>query len=163
MDPYPESWLKRFALSMFVLAVLAVSMTSSVPHALTQGGATEAPTGFDDLTNGLVDQATHDGDRMLFERRLEILDGLGPVYNAQSCAECHQNPRSGGISEITNLRAGHDDDLEALDAAGRLHDARICLSRNISATTRRTTWGLHVYDVGRALATGRTHRERPKR
>jgi CxxC motif-containing protein (DUF1111 family) len=104
---------------MFVLAVVAVSMTSSVPPALSQGGPTEAPTGFDDLTNGLVDQATHDGDWMLFERRLEILDGLGPVYNAQSCAECHQNPRSGGISQITNLRAGHDDDFgNFVDAPG---------------------------------------------
>ena len=35
--------------------------------------------------------------------------GLGPVYNAQSCAECHQNPVSGGISQISELRAGHFD------------------------------------------------------
>ena len=37
----------------------------------------------------------------------EISDGLGPVYNAQSCRECHQNPVTGGISQISELRAGH--------------------------------------------------------
>ena len=31
-----------------------------------------------------------------FEERDEIAEGLGPVYNAQSCAECHQNPVAGG-------------------------------------------------------------------
>ena len=33
-------------------------------------------------------------------------DGLGPVYNAQSCRECHQSPMSGGASQVTVLRAG---------------------------------------------------------
>jgi CxxC motif-containing protein (DUF1111 family) len=33
-------------------------------------------------------------------------DGLGPVYNAQSCRECHQSPMSGGSSQVTVLRAG---------------------------------------------------------
>ena len=38
--------------------------------------------------------------------REDIADGLGPVYNAQACAECHQNPVSGATSQITELRAG---------------------------------------------------------
>ena len=71
--------------------------------------AEEAPTGFDDETNGLVDQDTHDRDRVTFEEVDDIAKGLGPVYNAQSCKECHQNPVTGGISQITELRAGHND------------------------------------------------------
>jgi CxxC motif-containing protein (DUF1111 family) len=67
---------------------------------------TEAPAGFDSLTNGLVDQATFDADREAFEERDGVADGLGPVYNAQSCGECHQSPLTGGISQITELRAG---------------------------------------------------------
>ncbi len=73
----------------------------------------EAPTGLDDNTNDFVDQAQHDMDRETFEVRDKILPdatqggGLGPVYNAQSCAECHQNPVSGAVSQITELRAGH--------------------------------------------------------
>jgi CxxC motif-containing protein (DUF1111 family) len=35
--------------------------------------------------------------------------GLGPVYNGRACAECHQNPVSGGASQFTELRAGHRD------------------------------------------------------
>jgi len=72
-------------------------------------GGTEAPTGMDTLTNGMVTQAVHDGDRVTFEERDDVTKGLGPVYNAQSCAECHQNPVTGGISQISELRAGHND------------------------------------------------------
>jgi len=67
---------------------------------------TEAPTGFDGLTNGFVDQETFDSDKDEFEDREDIASGLGPVYNAQSCGECHQSPVTGGVSQITELRAG---------------------------------------------------------
>src|SRR5215471_11643502 len=71
---------------------------------------TEAPMGFDDQTidPAFVTQATHDGDRTLFEE-IENIDkaGLGPLYNAQSCRECHQNPTSGGASQVVERRAGH--------------------------------------------------------
>ena len=66
----------------------------------------EAPAGFDGQTNGLVPQIQHDLDRDTFNEQESIADGLGPVYNAQSCAECHQTPVTGGISQITELRAG---------------------------------------------------------
>jgi Di-haem oxidoreductase, putative peroxidase len=66
----------------------------------------EAPTGFDDKTNGFVSQGQHTADQEAFEEVDFITDGLGPVYNAQSCRECHQNPVTGGISQITELRGG---------------------------------------------------------
>src|SRR3989442_872771 len=69
--------------------------------------ADEAPTGFDNLTNGFVDQDTFQADLAKFEQVEAIADGLGPLYNAQSCRECHQNPVSGAASQITELRAGH--------------------------------------------------------
>ncbi len=68
---------------------------------------TEAPAAFDRQTNGLVDPATHTADQDKFEEVEEISDGLGPLYNTQSCRECHQNPDSGGVSQITELRVGH--------------------------------------------------------
>jgi CxxC motif-containing protein (DUF1111 family) len=74
-----------------------------------QGAPPEAPAGFDGLTNGVVDQTTHQADQVKFEEVENIADGLGPIYNAQSCRECHQNPVSGGISQITELRVGHRD------------------------------------------------------
>jgi CxxC motif-containing protein (DUF1111 family) len=84
------------AVTLFTLALgVAVSPTS------------EAPTGFDDKSNGMVDDATHQADRAKFDDVETVSDGLGPLYNAQSCRECHQNPTSGGTSQITELRVGH--------------------------------------------------------
>src|SRR5437016_4835231 len=70
---------------------------------------TEAPAGFDNKTNGFLLQSVFEAARGTFEERDSIADGLGPVYNAQSCAECHQNPVPGGISQVTEVRAGYRD------------------------------------------------------
>ena len=69
----------------------------------------EAPTGFDNRSNGLVDDATHAADQAKFEEVEAVSDGLGPLYNTQSCRECHQNPTTGGSSQVTELRVGHHD------------------------------------------------------
>jgi len=69
----------------------------------------EAPAGFDNKSNGLVDAATHTADQTKFDETEAIADGLGPLYNAQSCRECHQNPTSGGSSQVSELRVGHRD------------------------------------------------------
>lgn len=37
-------------------------------------------------------------------------DGLGPAFNGTSCAVCHSVPAIGGISSITEIRAGHVDE-----------------------------------------------------
>lgn len=107
--------LKISVLLLFAAAlVLPFSYTSSV-----QGqGATEAPRGFDNVFNGFGTQAQFNADKETFEERDEIADGLGPVYNAQACSECHQNPVTGGISQITELRAGHFDGVNFIDQAG---------------------------------------------
>ena len=68
--------------------------------------AQEAPSGFDGQTNGMIDSTTHTADQMVFQEVEEADEGLGPIYNAQSCAECHQNPTTGGISQVTELRVG---------------------------------------------------------
>jgi CxxC motif-containing protein (DUF1111 family) len=68
---------------------------------------TEAPTGFDNKSNGVVDDATHQADQTKFEEVEQLSDGLGPLYNAQSCRECHQSPVSGAASQVAELRVGH--------------------------------------------------------
>jgi CxxC motif-containing protein (DUF1111 family) len=67
----------------------------------------EAPAAFDNRSNGLVDDAAHQADQKIFDETEGVEDGLGPLYNAQSCRECHQNPTSGGASQIMELRVGH--------------------------------------------------------
>jgi len=102
------TYLKILIFFLFTVA-LALPVWSARPVA--SQAATEAPAGFDTLTNDatFVSQATHDGDRDTFEEVDGVTKGLGPVFNAQSCAACHQNPVTGGISQISELRAGHSD------------------------------------------------------
>src|SRR5271154_6948438 len=69
--------------------------------------STEAPTGFDNTSNGVTNDATHQADLTTFDEVEKLSDGLGPLYNAQSCRECHQNPVSGAASQVTELRVGH--------------------------------------------------------
>jgi CxxC motif-containing protein (DUF1111 family) len=83
--------------------------------------ATEAPTGFDNLTNGFDKQgpdfetldednvkalASFNDNRFIFEEQEKPDEGLGPTYNAQSCGECHQNVATGGASQIAEHRTG---------------------------------------------------------
>ncbi len=66
----------------------------------------EAPAGFDNKTNGSITQTEFEIALATFVEQEEVDEGLGPVYNAQSCGECHQSPVTGGISQINELRAG---------------------------------------------------------
>jgi CxxC motif-containing protein (DUF1111 family) len=83
------------------LAVLSLILSSSVSR------LTEAPAGFDNKSNGVTDDATHQADETKFDEVEQLSDGLGPLYNAQSCRECHQSPVSGAASQVTELRVGH--------------------------------------------------------
>jgi len=73
---------------------------------LISQAVTEAPTGFDNQSNGMLSSGQFKQAAKAFEEREGIDDGIGPTYNAQSCAECHQNPVTGAISQITEQRAG---------------------------------------------------------
>jgi CxxC motif-containing protein (DUF1111 family) len=96
-------------LSLVTAFAVAIAISTASRHGVSSQTTSEAPAGFDNLTNGLVTQAQFDADKLTFEERDEIADGLGPVYNAQACSECHQNPVTGGISQITEFRCGHQD------------------------------------------------------
>jgi CxxC motif-containing protein (DUF1111 family) len=83
----------------------ALVAAASLGLALVAGSQIlDAPTGFDNESNGLVNDSTHQADQTKFDEVEGLADGLGPLYNAQSCRECHQNPTSGGPSQITELR-----------------------------------------------------------
>lgn len=94
-----------FAIAVIVLLGLAAhSRDQASPQ------APEALTGFDDQSNGFSDPARRQADQKVFEEIEHITpDGLGPIYNAQSCRECHQTPVTGATSQVTELRVGHLD------------------------------------------------------
>jgi CxxC motif-containing protein (DUF1111 family) len=103
----------RFLLTAFFVTAFAsaLAFSQNLPHRVTiPPGATEAFAAFDDKTNGFVAaQADHVADAMQFNEHESLTQGLGPLYNADSCGSCHLNPVTGGISEVTELRAGHID------------------------------------------------------
>ena len=100
------------------------SRGSSIPEGPPPPGqapATEAPTGFDNVTNGFDPQGmdfekinehnvkagrSFNDNRFIFEEVEKNADGLGPTYNAQSCRECHQNVVTGGASQVAEHRTG---------------------------------------------------------
>jgi CxxC motif-containing protein (DUF1111 family) len=69
-------------------------------------GPEEAPAAFDDKTNGFTQKDEFDAVHKSFMEEDDIAKGLGPVYNATSCVACHQNPITGGSSQIAEIRAG---------------------------------------------------------
>src|SRR6266550_5671686 len=94
-------------LSILTTAAWLIAATwALLPGSVFTQGFTEAPTGFGNGTNGFVDQDTFNAARDSFAEQESIAEGLGPVYNAQSCGECHQNPITGGISQVVEQRAG---------------------------------------------------------
>jgi len=90
----------RLATPLLVLVLAAPVLL------LAAVAATEAPAGFDNQTNGFEPQSAMDADRAAFERAEQPADGLGPLYNASACGACHDNPVTGGLSQIAELRAG---------------------------------------------------------
>lgn len=97
---------------------LGITTTTARSRAGQSRVATEAPVGFDSLSNGFVDQATFDADRTAFASVETAEDGIGPVYNAASCAECHANPVIGGASQVLEMRAGHFDGTSFIEHPG---------------------------------------------
>src|SRR5260370_13324611 len=82
----------KVLIGLSLLAVALFSLASTLP---------EAPTGFDNKTNGLADDATHAADQVKFDEIEQISDGLGPLDNAQSCRDRHQHPTSGRSSLLS--------------------------------------------------------------
>jgi CxxC motif-containing protein (DUF1111 family) len=110
-----------------LFAVTALVFAATLPNSVKGfNDIQEAPTTdlnvlTDDLYNGFGDKGapvddcarepvpnrSFEDNKFIFEERESPEDGVGPTYNAQGCADCHQNPETGGVSQIRELRAGH--------------------------------------------------------
>src|SRR5262249_10676269 len=120
-----------------ILAMLAWTLAGAQDrHPAKKGPVSpqlpEAPVGFDNKSNGMVDDQTHQADQAKFDEVEDVADGLGALDKAQSCRECHQNPTSGGASQITELRVGH------LGPDHRFRDPDIPIARGTEIISGRT-------------------------
>jgi len=141
---------------------LAVTIGFS-DRAATQGPApvVDAPTGFDDQDNGFAEEFCEDQDALVnspnspmippdecnLDAAIEeftgpegIADGLGPVFNAAGCGECHATPVLGASSQINERRAGLFDGLQFVEHPGGslIHD------RAIDASIQETVLPQHT-------------------
>ncbi|PYR64845.1 MAG: hypothetical protein DMF88_21915 [Acidobacteria bacterium] len=114
----------------------------------TTGGVTDAPTGFDGLSNGFAEeycanqqalrnspyspeipaaQCNFDAAVNQFAEIEGIEDGIGPVFNATSCGGCHAVPVLGGSTQVTEKRAGFFDGYTFFEHPGGslIHDRAI--------------------------------------
>ncbi len=138
--------MRYIVLFLFIGAVIAVVAQQSV---------TEAPAGFTtptvqqtisptgELTVNAGSQSVSNGineppgdtfalDQAQFERRHDLTTGLGPEFNATSCAECHQNVVTGAASQFTEERVGHN------DANGNFVNPTILINNGADTITGRS-------------------------
>jgi len=126
---------------LLALAIrLAVGVTG-IGQQPTQS-ATEAPSGFStpsfdgdhSVSNGISEPPgdTFALDQQIYEKNHSAREDLGPVYNATACVSCHENPNSGGASQITELRIGHN------DANGNFVNPTIFINDGIDTITGRS-------------------------
>lgn len=110
------------AIAVALVAGLAQQSAQQSTQSTSERKLTEAPAGFTtptlqsnpgskSVSNGIPEPPndTFALDQANFEAREGNDSGLGPVYNATICVDCHQNPVTGGPSQITEIRAGHLD------------------------------------------------------
>ena len=134
--------MKSKYISILILLLAVVAMDIAV---IAREYATEAPAGFDTptLAQNPGSQSISDGiaqppgdtyalDQTKFEQDHDASTGLGPVFNARACADCHQNPVSGGSSQFTEIRAGH------LDKDGNFVAATVPINDGASTIANRS-------------------------
>ena len=95
--------MPRIQIGLILLPLaISVALVAAAPQ------PTEAPVGLGNTTNGMTDQPTFDADLAQFSEIEGLPDGLGPLFNDTSCANCHKDAGVTGTgSQNKELRAGY--------------------------------------------------------
>jgi CxxC motif-containing protein (DUF1111 family) len=109
--------LKWVSVAVLLVGAMAIGFAGVAQQAPTEASAGfDTPTlaqnpGSNSLSNGIAEPPgdSYALDQTKFEQDHDASSGLGPLFNARACADCHQNPVSGGASQFTEIRAGHKD------------------------------------------------------
>ena len=120
-------------LGLLALVAIAQQSLTEAPAAFATPTLSQNP-GSQSVSNGIAEPTgdTYALDQSVFEKRHGVDDGLGPVFNATACVDCHQNPVTGGPSQITEIRAGH------LDANGNFVNPTITINDGANTIAGRS-------------------------
>ena len=85
--------------------------TPTLGQAIGATGELTGNAGLQSISNGIVEPPgdTFALDQAQFERKHDPSTGLGPVFNATACVDCHNNGVAGAASQFTEQRVGHND------------------------------------------------------
>src|SRR5579863_1377525 len=148
LGDYSRMKHKKVAIALLIIGAAAIALVA-------QQTTTEAPAGFTTPTLGQVisptgevtvnpgSQSISNGiaeppgdtfalDQAQFERRHDPSTGLGPVFNATSCVECHNNGVAGSASQFTEQRFGH------ADANGNFVNPTVTINEGANTITGRS-------------------------
>jgi CxxC motif-containing protein (DUF1111 family) len=108
--------------------------TPTLGLAVSATGELTGNSGSQSVSNGIAEPPgdTFALDQAQFERRHDPSTGLGPVFNATACVDCHNNGVTGAASQFTELRVGHN------DANGNFVNPTITINEGASNITGRS-------------------------
>jgi CxxC motif-containing protein (DUF1111 family) len=108
--------------------------TPTLGQTISSTGELTVNSGSQSVSNGITEPPgdTFALDQAEFERRHDPSAGLGPVFNATACVECHNNGVAGAASQFTEQRVGH------LDANGNFVNPTVTIDGGANTITGRS-------------------------
>jgi len=108
--------------------------TPTLGQTISPTGELTVNSGMQSISNGMEEPPgdTFALDQAQFERRHDPNTGLGPVFNATACVECHNNGVAGAASQFTEQRVGHN------DANGNFVNPTITINEGANTITGRS-------------------------
>jgi CxxC motif-containing protein (DUF1111 family) len=108
--------------------------TPTLGQSVSSTGELTVNSGSQSVSNGIEEPPgdTFALDQAQFERRHDASTGLGPVFNATACVECHNNGVAGAASQFTEQRVGHS------DANGNFVNPTITINEGANTITGRS-------------------------
>ena len=108
--------------------------TPTLGQTISPTGELTVNSGSQSISNGIEEPPgdTFALDQAQFERRHDPSTGLGPVFNATACVECHNNGVAGAASQFTEQRVGHN------DANGNFVNPTITINEGANTITGRS-------------------------
>jgi len=127
---------RKLPLLLCVATLAAACAIVGFAQAATQAPAAYAtPINNDQsgaVSNGFTTNAVFAADEAVFMEEDDIAAGLGPIYNARGCIDCHGQPNVGGTSQVTELRVGHT------DAAGNFVNPTLTINDGATSIPNRS-------------------------